>query len=61
LECVYDYLKGILSEKVKFIIWGRSMGAVTGIFVINTALNFLLKNKANIKMAVFDSPFRSLK
>lgn len=38
------------------------MGAVTGIiFTYNKALNFLLKNKHNVFMAVFDSPFRSLK
>ena len=37
------------------------MGAVTGKFLFNLALNFLLKNKYQVFMAVFDSPFRSLK
>lgn len=39
------------------ILWGRSMGAVTSI-------NYLARNKKftnNIKVAVLDSPFISLK
>jgi hypothetical protein len=37
------------------------MGAVTGNFWSIIALSFLLENKYQVFMAVFDSPFRSLK
>jgi len=40
--------------KIKDVaIWGRSMGAVTGLF-------YLLGND-DVKAAVFDSPFKSFK
>jgi hypothetical protein len=37
------------------------MGAVTGINLINLAIKFLATKKYPIKVAVFDSPFKSLK
>ena len=50
---VVEYLKNY--PKIKNIaLWGRSMGAVT-------ALLYLAKNEGEVKAAVLDSPFKSLK
>ena len=52
VEEVYNYVRA--KSKVTDIgIWGRSMGAVT-------ALKYLNKN-TDLKVAIFDSPFTSLK
>ena len=52
VEEVYKYLRTL--DKVKEIgLWGRSMGAVT-------ALRYLKVN-TDIKVAIMDSPFKSLK
>jgi hypothetical protein len=41
-------------------LWGRSMGAVAGKYASNPALQYTKKND-NVIMAVYDSPFSSLR
>lgn len=57
LEEIIKYICMNYINEPQIVLWGRSMGAVT-------ALNYLSKNMKyikNIKVAVLDSPFVSLK
>lgn len=52
LRLVVDYLRAM--EDINYLaLWGRSMGAVTSILYLAKTID--------IKAAVFDSPFKSLK
>ena len=60
---VLKFLQRNLHENLKIVLWGRSMGAVTGNHPIYLALRYLAlnKNPKNIIASVFDSPFHSLR
>ena len=55
LHVVVCKIKEDYNENANFILWGRSMGAVT-------ALGYLIrKNPHSIFLAVLDSPFLNVK
>jgi len=39
------HLKSVVSEKAKFVLWGRSMGAVTGNNIFNKSFKFFINKQ----------------
>lgn len=56
IKSVIKHLKKRINQKIKLVLWGRSMGAVA-------TLRYLLLNttQKSVLAAVLDSPFQSLK
>ena len=62
IAAVINFITRSLDDEIKIVLWGRSMGAVTGIYQFMQALRYLMGNKKkNIVVSVLDSPFQSLK